>query len=63
MALTRCQDSPTKRATAENGIWRANISTRASNSSVKPESLPTHGGSTSATRPSGNFTRGTRTDR
>lgn len=42
--------------------WRSS-STRASNSSVKPESLPAHGGSTWRTLPSGSFTRGTRTSR
>ena len=49
------------RATAANGICRASISTSASNSSVKPESLPANGGLTRCTEPSGSFTRGVRT--
>ena len=39
IAATRCQRSPMRRATAANGISRANISTSASKSSVKPESF------------------------
>src|SRR5271157_5908682 len=46
MACTRCQVSPTVRATAANGICWASISTSASNSRVNPESLPTQSGST-----------------
>ena len=39
------------------------FSTSASNSRVKPDSWPTQSGSTSATLPSGDRTRGTRTSR
>ncbi|KWZ50458.1 hypothetical protein WS92_23970 [Burkholderia sp. MSMB1588] len=63
IACTRCHDSPTARATAAKGICWASVSTIASNSSVKPLSLLAQLGSTSATRPSGSFTRGVRTSR
>jgi hypothetical protein len=51
------------RATAANGICWASINTSASNSKVKPASLPTQSGSMSATLPSRNRRRGTRTSR
>jgi hypothetical protein len=47
IAWTRCQLSPTMRATAANGICWASIKTSASNSKVKPASLPTQSGSMS----------------
>ncbi len=53
MASTRYAEMPTMRATAANGICGASISTSASNSSVKPESLPANGGLTRAHRPVG----------
>lgn len=58
IACTRCHDTPVSLATAAKLICWAIASTSASNSSVKPESLPNHSGSTSTTRPSGSFTRG-----
>src|ERR1700747_645314 len=58
MACTRCQDSLTSLATAAKVICWARASTSASNSSVKPESLPNQSGSSRTTRPSGSLTRG-----
>src|SRR3974377_1988458 len=51
MACTRCQLSPTMRATAANGICWASSNTSASNSKVKPAGLPTQSGSVSAPLP------------
>ena len=60
IATTRCQDTPVNRATAANGISRHRLMTSASNNSEKPDRRPAQGGLTSATRPSGSLTRGTR---
>ena len=48
------------RVAAAGGISRHRAITSASKSSVNPEHRPAQGGSTNATRPSGNRTRGTR---
>lgn len=63
IVATRCRLSPTNRAAAAKVICWHSISTSASNSRVKPESFPAHGGSICRTAPSGSRTRGRRTSR
>jgi hypothetical protein len=60
-AVTPWVDNPVMRATPLKGISRHRNSTNASNSSVKPDSLPAHGGVICSTDPSGSFSHGTRT--
>ena len=56
----RVSCSPVRRATALTGIFRARVTTSASNHSVKPELRSAHGTSARLTPHAGHRTRGTR---